>query len=93
MSPNPAKAPWYFMGFQELLLHVHPVIAIVVVPAAGLLALLLLPYVTREERPAGWSWRSVRAAGVVCAAAFVLLTLVGVFFRGPGMSLVWPWAR
>jgi quinol-cytochrome oxidoreductase complex cytochrome b subunit len=93
MSPNPAKAPWYFMGFQELLLHVHPVVAIVVVPAAGLLALLLLPYVTREERSAGWSWRSVRAAGVVCAAALVLLTLVGVFFRGPGMSLVWPWNR
>ncbi len=93
MSPNPAKAPWYFMGFQELLLHVPPVIAIVVVPVTGLLALLLLPYLPHEERPAGWTWLSVRTVGVACAAAFALLTIVGVFFRGPGMALVWPWAR
>jgi len=55
MSPNPAKAPWYFVGFQELQIHFEPVIAIVLVPVAGLLALLSLPYL-RYERPLSGPW-------------------------------------
>ncbi|MGW8265518.1 MAG: cytochrome b N-terminal domain-containing protein [Longimicrobiales bacterium] len=53
MSPNPAKAPWYFMGFQELLLHFHPVFAVVVLPLAGGLALISLPYLRYEDDPSG----------------------------------------
>jgi quinol-cytochrome oxidoreductase complex cytochrome b subunit len=44
MSPNPAKAPWYFLGFQELLLHFHPIIAVVLVPMALAVFLTALPY-------------------------------------------------
>lgn len=43
-SPNPAKAAWYFMGLQELLLHFHPVFGAIIIPALGLGALILLPY-------------------------------------------------
>jgi quinol-cytochrome oxidoreductase complex cytochrome b subunit len=44
LSPNPAKAPWYFMGFQELLIHFHPVFAVFVIPLLAVLGLLSLPY-------------------------------------------------
>jgi hypothetical protein len=57
-SPNPAKAAWYFMGFQELLLHFHPVFGAIVIPGLGLAALLLLPYLNRDMATAGIWFRS-----------------------------------
>jgi quinol-cytochrome oxidoreductase complex cytochrome b subunit len=167
MSPNPAKAPWYFVGFQELLLHFDPIFAVVVIPLVAALGLFLLPYfkyakdtsgifmMSREGRrmaaaaaiialaatPAlivvdeywidfrGWlpglppvvtsglvpavilfgAWlvfhhwltRRFRASNneliqttfVLLAVIFVVLTITGVFFRGGGMALVWPWQR
>ena len=44
VSPNPAKAPWYFLGIQELLIHFHPVFALFVIPTGLLLFALVLPY-------------------------------------------------
>jgi len=165
MSPNPAKAPWYFLGLQELLLHFHPTWAVVVLPGLALLALLAIPYL-RYEQPLEGSWfvtqtgRSLAAAGAIAAlvltplwvlldeyvldwsgwlgglppglaeglvpavvalglawilirlagrqyggsrqetlgaafafaaTALVVLTAIGVWFRGEGMALVWPW--
>jgi quinol-cytochrome oxidoreductase complex cytochrome b subunit len=167
LSPNPAKAPWYFLGFQELLVHLHPLFAVVVVPSLGALALLALPYFgfSKEEPRGAWflsdtGRRTARLAAVagvatacllvavdgvllassgsppggtslvtrgllpvaallaVCgasfrllrsrfgatrleaaqalfvflAAGFAVLTATGIWFRGPGMKLVWPWA-
>jgi len=162
MSTNPAKAPWYFVGFQELQLHFHPVIAVVVIPMLAALALLAIPYLRYPKEVTGpWFlsatgrrtalaaaalgfvvtpvlivvdelllqpaaglpslvWRGlvplvVFGAGVVgfrallvkrfgaskaevVQALFILfltglavLTVSGVWFRGPGMALVWPW--
>ena len=53
MSPNPTKAPWYFMGFQELLLHFHPVVAVLILPLAGALALITVAYLRYQEDPSG----------------------------------------
>ncbi len=53
MSPNPAKAPWYFLGFQELLLHLHPIFAVFVWPLLGAAALLVVPFWQGAELPAG----------------------------------------
>jgi len=53
MSPNPAKAPWYFMGFQELLLHLHPLFAVFVWPLLGAAALFGVPFVSDSALPAG----------------------------------------
>jgi len=163
MRPNPAKAPWYFMGFQELLLHFHPVFAVVVLPLAGGLALVSLPYLRYEEDPSGiwfvsekgrvlarwgalagllltpilivldewvldlpgllpgvppivsnglvpvgllflggwagyrWMRRSrsatrneaVQAGFVFFGTVFLVLTAIGIWFRGPGMALGW----
>ncbi len=165
LSPNPAKAPWYFLGLQELLLHFHPLVAAVIIPGLALGALLLLPFydiqissvgvyfrslrgrflsllalgtallitpawVLLDEYLLDWSawlasWPSLISNGLVPLAvvvlglvaldelvkrglratqeerilfifvflvtALVVLTAIGIFFRGPGMSLYWPW--
>ncbi|MBP8001702.1 MAG: cytochrome bc complex cytochrome b subunit [Chloroflexi bacterium] len=163
-SPNPAKAAWYFMGFQELLLHFHPLFGAIIVPGLALGALFILPYLNRDMASEGVWFRSVRGRvltlisfilgvvgtvgfvlldeawldlpgwlpflpsaisngwvplaallllimayyegvkllkSTVCEArqavftllfaSFVTLTLVGIFFRGEGMVLIWPW--
>jgi quinol-cytochrome oxidoreductase complex cytochrome b subunit len=166
MSPNPVKAPWYFVGVQELLLHFHPLIAVVLIPLTVAVGLLLIPYLAYERDTAGvfmmshrgrrlglaaavsaliltplwiaadefWidfaAWlpaaptavsngivpvailaalgagfyvylRRARAASnneaiqtvvVFLMVAFAVLTMTGVWFRGPGMALAWPWS-
>jgi quinol-cytochrome oxidoreductase complex cytochrome b subunit len=165
VSPNPAKAPWYFLGFQELLLHFHPLFAVFVIPfvfaiaiarvaylhydadmsgnwflspkgrrmavvAAGT-ALFLTPlWISVDEfviGPGGWlpgavpiisngllpggalatgvvafylllkkyfrasKNETVQALFVLFAVGFTVLTATGIWFRGAGMALVWPW--
>jgi quinol-cytochrome oxidoreductase complex cytochrome b subunit len=164
-SPNPAKAAWYFMGLQELLLHFHPVFGAIVIPLLGLGALAILPYLDRDMDSEGIWFRShtgralaalgalvgvvvtpalvlldeyavnlpdlmpslptalsngwIPLAGLLlviwmyyeslrvvfrasaCEArqsvftlllvGFVVLTVIGVWFRGEGMALMWPW--
>jgi quinol-cytochrome oxidoreductase complex cytochrome b subunit len=53
MSPNPAKAAWYFLGFQELLMHLHPIYAILVLPSLLFLCILLLPFWREASLPPG----------------------------------------
>jgi len=156
MSLNPAKAPWYFMGFQELQIHFEPMIAVVLIPLLGILALVTLPYMhydrqlsgpwflTRNGRIAGalagvvalvvtpllilidefrlqqiggGGWAAiagpaalisvfafflskkyrletaelVQAIFILFLIGFFVLTATGVWFRGSGMALAWPW--
>jgi quinol-cytochrome oxidoreductase complex cytochrome b subunit len=165
MSPNPAKAPWYFVGFQELLLHFDPLFAVLIIPLAAAIGLVLIPYVHYEEDSSGvfmashrgrrlgaaaaaagfvlapilivaderWidfgAWlpgldptisngllpaailvavlvglyivlrkrysatnnEAVQAVFILLFAAFLVLTATGVWFRGSGMALRWPW--
>jgi quinol-cytochrome oxidoreductase complex cytochrome b subunit len=60
LSPNPAKAPWYFMGLQELLLHFHPLVGAIVIPALALLTLAALPYLDTDMDAVGIYFRSRR---------------------------------
>jgi quinol-cytochrome oxidoreductase complex cytochrome b subunit len=79
MSPNPAKAPWYFMGIQELLLHFHPTFAVVLLPLAGVLALVAIPYVIYDDDTSGvWfaSHRGRTLAGQAAVAALLLTPLL-----------------
>lgn len=69
-TPNPAKAPWYFLGLQELLLHMHPALAGVIVPGAALLLLAMIPYVDRDRRGTG-SWFSTRKGIPITIFAWV----------------------
>jgi quinol-cytochrome oxidoreductase complex cytochrome b subunit len=90
-TPEVAKAPWYFAGLQELLSHLQPMVAGVLVPGAALLWLLFLPYL---DRGTGWRVRDRKVVVVVftvIAVIAVVLTVIGAFFRGPGWSWAWPW--
>jgi quinol-cytochrome oxidoreductase complex cytochrome b subunit len=90
-TPEVAKAPWYFAGLQELLSHVQPMVAGVLIPTAALLWLVLLPYL---DRGTGWRIRDRRVVVILFSAiavAAIVLTIIGTFFRGPGWSWVWPW--
>jgi quinol-cytochrome oxidoreductase complex cytochrome b subunit len=90
-TPEVAKAPWYFAGLQELLSHVQPMVAGVIVPTVALVWLMFLPYLDRGK---GWRIRDRKVVVVVFSAvavAALVLTVIGTFFRGPGWSWVWPW--
>ena len=91
LTPQEAKAPWYFAGLQELLAHLQPMVAGILIPGAALLFLIALPYLDRSE---GWRIRDRKMVVIVLtvlALAALVLTVVGAFFRGPGWSWVWPW--
>lgn len=91
VTPAEAKAPWYFAGLQELLSHLQPMVAGILIPGAALLFLLALPYLDRSK---GWRIRDRKMVVIVftvLAVAAVVLTVIGAFFRGPGWTWVWPW--
>ena len=164
LSPNPVRAPWYFAGIQELLLHVHPAMAVSVIPLLAVFFLLSIPYLAYPQTTEGiWfvsargrmqsinaaisalvitpalivldafvvktaPWaigmspvvrdgvlpllllsaltgggvlamrnrfratlnETVQTLFVVMVTALVVLTVVGVVFRGPSMRLIWP---
>jgi quinol-cytochrome oxidoreductase complex cytochrome b subunit len=94
--PNPAKAAWYFMGLQELLLHMHP-LAAMILPGMILLAVVLLPYWDKEEADIGLYFRSTSGksmalAGALLAMAFVPLSvLVDEYWLDlPALLPAWP---
>ncbi len=165
LSPNPAKAPWYFMGLQELLLHFHPLIGAILIPSLAISGIFLLPFFDLNQQSVGVYFRSARGRSLTALAvglallaaplwvlldeyvfnwtlwlptwnplisngliplamvllplillddwtakkfqanveervllivtflfaAFLVLTLIGIFFRGPGMNLYFPW--
>ena len=91
LTPQEAKAPWYFAGLQELLAHLQPMVAGILIPGAAVLFLFALPYLDRGK---GWRIRDRKMVVIVftvLAVAAVTLTVVGAFFRGPGWSWVLPW--
>jgi cytochrome b-561 len=92
--PNPAKAPWYFLGLQELVAY-SAFWGGVVVPALLVTALLVLPYLDRGRKGVGvWFARERKEAitiFTICLAAAVILTVIGTAFRGANWSFQWPW--
>ncbi len=96
VTPAVAKAPWYFVGLQELLAYFHPTVAGVLVPTFILVGAALIPYVDRGPRGDGGSSRpSDRKAGVLLFSLFLIaglvVTFIGAFFRGPGYGWALPW--
>lgn len=91
-TPNPAKAPWYFLGLQELVSH-SAFLGGVVAPALMIVALLLIPYFdwNPSRRPADRKWALWLFTGFVVIN--VALIVIGTFFRGPGWAFVPPWVH
>lgn len=93
LTPPVAKAPWYFVGLQELLAHFDPVIAGVLVPGGVVAAMLVLPYVDRNPARRPRARRFAMTAFTLLLVATVALTVVGALFRGPGWRFVYPWVE
>ena len=93
LTPNPAKAPWYFLGLQELLHYFPATTGGVLVPGLVLVALAVLPYIDRNPSRA----YADRKVAIVTFSMFLVfwavVTLAGSFFRGPGWIWVWPWVH
>ncbi len=91
LTPEPAKAPWYFVGIQELLAHFDPLVAGVLAPAALLFLLAALPYVDRDPAYLPGDRRVAISIFMVVGVTAVVLTIIGALFRGPGWAFVLPW--
>jgi len=95
-TPNPAKAPWYFLGLQEMLVYFDPWIAGVLLPVLIILGLCMIPYIDVNLNGNGYyTWRERKfAISTYCFGFLVLwitLIIIGVFMRGPGWVWFWPW--
>ncbi|HEX2154518.1 MAG TPA: hypothetical protein VHL52_11130 [Acidimicrobiia bacterium] len=91
-TPNPSKAPWYFLGLQELLSYFDPQIAGVTVPTIiGLVGFMAIPYVDRNPstRPSDRKFAIMLFTFFLAGSA--TLTILGVLFRGEGFNFVYPW--
>ncbi len=90
-QPNPSKAPWYFLGLQELLSYFDPQVAGVLIPGLGLAGLAIIPFVDRNKstRPADRKFAITIFTFFVIAAA--ILTMIGSFYRGKGFNFTFPW--
>lgn len=91
-TPNPSKAPWYFLGLQELLSYFDPQIAGVMIPGfAGLIGLMMVPYVDKNPSTRPSDRKFAIALYSVFLAGSAALTIIGVLFRGMGFNFTYPW--
>lgn len=95
LTMNPAKAPWYFLGLQEMLVYFDPWIAGVVMPTLIIFGLMVIPYI--DANPLGngyYTFRQRRFAILTFGFGFLVLWLsmiiIGTFIRGPGWMWFWP---
>jgi hypothetical protein len=93
LTPNPSKAPWYFLGLQELLRYFHPMIAGITIPTFILVGLAAVPYVDRNPSTRPGDRKIAITLFTIMFMFGATLTIAGSFFRGPGYNWVWPWAQ
>ena len=94
LTPNPSKAPWYFLGLQELLRYFHPMIAgVVFAPTLVLLALAVTPFIDRNPSTKPGDRKLAITLFTMLMMFGATLTIIGSFFRGTGYNWVWPWAQ
>ncbi len=94
-TPNPSKAPWYFLGLQEMLVFFDPWYAGVVLPSFIIVGLMLIPYL--DINPKGNGYYTFRERKFEILTFFfgfhvlwVSFIIIGTFFRGPGWNWFWP---
>ena len=90
-TPNPSKAPWYFLGLQELLTMFHPMVAGVTIPGIALFALILAPYIDKNPSNKPEDRKFATAIMTVHLMFWAVLVIIGTFFRGPGFNFIFPW--
>ena len=90
-TPNPSKAPWYFLGLQELLTMFNPQIAGVLAPGIALVLLMLSPFVDKNPSNKPQDRKFAISLFTLFMVMWAVLVIIGSFFRGPGFNLVMPW--
>jgi menaquinol-cytochrome c reductase cytochrome b/c subunit len=90
-TPNPSKAPWYFLGLQELLRYFHPSVAGVSIPQWLILGFFAAPYIDRNPSTKPDDRKLAIVLFSIYLLFFAVLVIAGSFFRGPGFNWVYPW--
>ena len=97
-TPNPSKAPWYFLGLQEMLVYFDPWMAGVVLPSFILIGLMLIPYIDVNPKGNGYYTFCERKFAIITYTfgfliLWVALMVVGVFLRGPSWNFFGPFTE
>jgi menaquinol-cytochrome c reductase cytochrome b/c subunit len=93
LTPNPSKAPWYFLGLQELLRYFHAQIAGVIIPTLILVGLAAIPYVDRNPSTRPGDRKLAITLFTMLFMFGAVLTIIGSFYRGPSFNWIWPWEQ
>ncbi len=92
ITPNPAKAPWYFLGLQEALSYWDPQIAGIMIPGViGVFGFMAIPYIDRnkDNKPSKRKYAIMLYTFFLAGAG--TLSIIGILFRGPGWNWTYPW--
>src|SRR3989337_1018515 len=97
-TPNPSKAPWYFLGLQEMLVYFDPWHAGVVLPSLIIVGLMVIPFIDINPKGNGYYCFKERKYEILTFIfgfhiLWIVMIIIGTFFRGPGWNLFWPWQR
>ena len=97
-TPNPSKAPWYFLGLQEMLVFFDPWHAGVVLPSLIIMGLMVIPYIDINPKGNGYYTFTERKFEILTYffgfhVLWVSLIIIGTFLRGPGWNWFWPWEK
>jgi hypothetical protein len=97
-TPNPSKAPWYFLGLQEMLVYFDPWNAGVVMPSLIIVGLMVIPFIDINPKGNGYYCFKDRKYEILTFflgfhVLWVTMIIIGTVFRGPGWNLFWPWER
>jgi menaquinol-cytochrome c reductase cytochrome b/c subunit len=87
------KAPWYFMGLQELLRYFHPMVAGVTMPGVFLVILMAAPYLDKNPSAQPENRKTANMAFTFFMTFWGILVIIGSFLRGAGYEWVWPWVQ
>ncbi|HNE75447.1 MAG TPA: menaquinol-cytochrome c reductase cytochrome b subunit [Microthrixaceae bacterium] len=90
-TPNPSKAPWYFLGLQELLTMFHPMVAGVTIPGMGIFILILAPYMDKNPSNKPEDRKFAVSLMTLFLMFWAVIAIIGSFFRGPGFNFTLPW--
>lgn len=90
-TPNPSKAPWYFLGLQELLTMFQPMVAGVTIPGIALVLFAFAPYIDKNPSTKPADRKFAIALFTMYLMFWAVLVIIGSFFRGPGFNFTFPW--
>ncbi len=93
LTPNPSKAPWYFLGLQELLTMFHPMVAGVTIPGMGLFVLGAAGYIDKNPNSKPEDRKLAIGLMTMFLMFWAVLVIIGSFFRGEGFNFILPWRQ